>query len=194
LAKTSRFYTNSNKVTLYIGNGELQMVETSGQTHLIAAVVVASSLIALAFFVWEGIATSSLYDRAVKLYQEKDYKSAESVFVKVLSRHPSNDIARLLLGESLMQQNKLEEAVTHFDTLISRAPKNAEAQVRLATALMKLEKVEEATTSLEKAQNLFKSQRNAAASEQIEQLLQSISAHKNISVANPAIKSDSKET
>ncbi|MBW4664119.1 MAG: tetratricopeptide repeat protein [Chroococcus sp. CMT-3BRIN-NPC107] len=170
------------------------MVETSGQTHLIAAVVVASSLIALAFFVWEGIATSSLYDRAVKLYQEKDYKSAESVFVKVLSRHPSNDIARLLLGESLMQQNKLEEAVTHFDTLISRAPKNAEAQVRLATALMKLEKVEEATTSLEKAQNLFKSQRNAAASEQIEQLLQSISAHKNISVANPAIKSDSKET
>ncbi len=156
------------------------MVETSGQTHLIAAVVVAASLIALAFFVWEGITMSSLYDRGVKLYQEKDYKSAESVFIKVLSRHPSNDVARLLLGESLTGQNKLEEAVTQFTTLISRAPKNAEAQVRLAMALMKLEKVESATLSLEKAQDLYKSQRNERKSQQIEQLLQSISTGKNI--------------
>ncbi len=156
------------------------MIENSGQTHLIAAVVVAVSLIALAFFVWEGVTMSSLYDRGVKLYQEKDYKSAESVFTNVLSRHPSNDIARLLLGESLMGQNKLEDAVVQFNTLISHAPKNAEAQVRLATALIKLEKVEEATLSLEKARDLFKSQPNAAKSEQIEQLLQSISANKNI--------------
>ena len=156
------------------------MVETSGQTHLIAAVVVAASLIALAFFVWEGITMSSLYDRGVKLYQEKDYQNAESVFIKVLSRHPSNDVARLLLGESLTGQNKLEEAVTQFTTLISRAPKNAEAQVRLAMALMKLEKVEAATLSLQKAQDLYKSQRNEQKSEQIEQLLQSISTGKNI--------------
>ena len=156
------------------------MVETSGQTHLIAAVVVAASLIALAFFVWEGITMSSLYDRGVKLYQEKDYQNAESVFTKVLSRHPSNDVARLLLGESLTGQNKLEDAVTQFTTLISRAPKNAEAQVRLAMALMKLEKVEAATLSLQKAQDLYKSQRNERKSEQIEQLLQSISTGKNI--------------
>lgn len=152
----------------------------SEQTHLIAAVVVATSLIALAFFVWEGITMSSLYDRGVKLYQEKDYQNAESVFTKVLSRHPSNDVARLLLGESLTGQNKLEDAVTQFTTLISRAPKNAEAQVRLAMALMKLEKVEAATLSLQKAQDLYKSQRNERKSEQIEQLLQSISTGKNI--------------
>ncbi len=155
------------------------MVESSGQSHLIAAVVVAISLIALAFFVWEGVTISSLYNRGVKLYQEKDYKNAESVFIDVLSRHPSNDIARLLLGETLMQQNKLDEAVAQFTALISRAPKNAEAQVRLATALMKLQKLESATASLEKAQELFKSQRNEQKSEQIEQLLQSISASKN---------------
>ncbi len=170
------------------------MVETSGQTHLIAAVVVAASLIALAFFVWEGVTMSSLYDRGVKLYQEKDYKNTESVFINVLSRHPSNDIARLLLGESLMQQNKLAAAVAQFTTLISRAPKNAEAQVRLATAFMKLEKLEDATLSLEKARDLFKSQRNEQKSEQIEQLLQSISASKNISIADSIIKSDSYET
>jgi TolA-binding protein len=156
------------------------MVETSGQTHLIAAVVVAASLIALAFFVWEGITISSLYNRGVKFYQEKDYKNAETVLHEVLSRHPSNDIARLLLGESLMQQNKLDDAVTQFTALISRAPKNAEAQVRLATAWMKLEKLEPATLSLEKAQELFKSQRNQQKSEQIEQLLQTISNSKNI--------------
>ncbi len=157
------------------------MVETSGQTHLIAAVVVAVSLIALAFFVWEGITTSSLYNRGVKLYQEKDYQGAESVFTNVLSRHPSNDIARLLLGESLMGQNKLEDAVTQFSTLISRAPKNAEAQVRLATAFMKLEKLPEATLCLQKAQELFKTQRNEQKSQQIEQLLQSLAASKNSS-------------
>ena len=153
----------------------------SEQTHLIAAVVVATSLIALAFFVWEGITMSSLYDRGVKLYQEKDYQNAESVFTKVLSRHPSNDVARLLLGESLTGQNILEDAVTQFTSLMSRAPKNAEAQVRLAMALMKLEKVEAATLSLQKAQDLYKSQRNERKVEQIEQLLQSISTgSKNI--------------
>lgn len=157
------------------------MIESSGQTHLIAAIVVAVSLIALAFFVWEGITTSSLYNRGVKLYQEKDYKGAESVFTNVLSRHPSNDIARLLLGESLMGQNKLDDAVTQFSTLISRAPKNAEAQVRLATAFMKLEKLPEATQALEKARELFKAQRNEQKSGQIEQLLQTISSGKNIS-------------
>jgi TolA-binding protein len=167
------------------------MVETSGQTHLIAAVVVVASLIALAYFVWEGVTMSSLYDRGVKLYQEKDYKNAESVFSKVLSRHPSNDIARLLLGESLMQQNKLAAAVVEFTTLISRAPKNAEASVRLATALVKLEKLEDATLALEKAKDLFKSQRNEQKSEQIEQLLQSMAANKNLSDADSIIKSDS---
>ncbi len=156
------------------------MVESSGQSHLIAAVVVVASLIALAFFVWEGVTMSFLYNRGVNLYQEKDYKSAESVFVKVLSRHPSNDIACLLLGESLMQQSKLDDAVAQFTRLISRAPKNAEAQVRLATALMKLKKLESATSSLEKARDLFKSQRNEQKSEQIEQLLQSIFNRKDI--------------
>ena len=154
------------------------MVETSGD-RLIAAAIVAISLIALAFFVWEGVTMSALYNQGVKLYQDKDYKSAESVFSNVLSRHPSNDIARLLLGESLMQQNKLEDAVAQFTTLISRAPKNAEAQVRLATALMKLEKLPEAISSLEKARDLFTSQRNSQKSEQIEQLLQKISNTEN---------------
>jgi TolA-binding protein len=150
------------------------------EDRLIAAAVVAMSLIALAFFVWEGINMSFLYNRGVKLYQAKDYKSAESVFIKILARHPSNDIARLLLGESLTGQNKLEEAVAQFTMLIARAPKNAEAQVRLAMVLMKLEKSEYAILSLKKAQQLYKSQRNEQKSEQIEQLLQSIYASKNI--------------
>ena len=155
------------------------MMEASGN-RLIAAAVVVVSLMALAFFVWEGINMSSLYNRGIKLYQEKDYKSAESVFVKILTRHPSNDIARLLLGESLARQNKLEEAVAQFTILIERAPKNAEVQVQLAMVLMKLEKSEYAISSLERAQELYKSQRNEQKSAQIEQLLQNISPSKNI--------------
>lgn len=150
------------------------MVETSGQT-VIAAAVVLVGLVTLGFFIREGLVTSSLYNQAVKFYQEKDYKGAELAFQNVLSRHPSNDVARLLLGESLMQLGKLEDATSQFQALINRAPKNADAQLRLGTALMKQEKLEDAIAAFTKAKELFLKQKNPQKAEQIEQLLQQLS-------------------
>ncbi|KJH70108.1 tetratricopeptide repeat protein [Aliterella atlantica] len=150
------------------------MLETSGQTSLIAAAVVLVGLITLGFFVREGIVTSSLYNQAVKLYQEKDYQSAEATLQNVLSRHPSNDIARLLLGESLMQLGKLDDATSQFNHLISRSPKNADAHLRLGTALMKQEKLEGAIAAFTTAKDLFLKQKNPQKAEQIEQLLQQL--------------------
>jgi len=151
------------------------MVETFEQTYFIAAAVVVVGLLTLGFFVREGIVTSSRYNQAVKLYQEKDYQGAEAAFQDVLSRHPSNDIARLLLGESLMQQGKLDDATSQFKHLITRAPKNADAQLRLGTALMKQEKLEHAIAAFTKAKELFLKQKNPQKAEQIEQLLQQLS-------------------
>lgn len=150
------------------------MLETSGQTSLIAAVVVLVGLVTLGFFVREGIVTSSLYNQAVKLYQNKDYEAAELAFQDVLSRHPSNDLARLLLGESLMQLGKLDDATSQFNELINRAPKNADAQLRLGTALMKQEKLADAIAAFTKAKELFLKQKNPQKAEQIEQLLQQL--------------------
>ena len=148
------------------------MLETSGQTSLIAAAVVLVGLVTLGFFVREGIVTSSLYNQAVKLYQEKDYQGAEAALQNVLSRHPSNDVARLLLGESLMQLGKLDDATSQLQDLTRRAPKNADAHLRLGTALMKQEKLENAIAAFTKAKELFLKQKNPQKAEQIEQLLQ----------------------
>lgn len=150
-------------------------METSGQTYLIAAAVVLAGLVTLGFFTREGLVTSSRYEQGVKFYQNKDYEAAELAFQDVLSRHPSNDLARLLLGESLMQLGKLDDATSQFNELINRAPKNADAQLRLGTALMKKEKLADAIAAFTKAKELFSKQKNSQKAEQIEQLLQQLS-------------------
>ena len=151
------------------------MINSSQIAYLIAGFVVVIGLVTLGFFVREGLVTSSRYEQAVKFYQEKDYKAAELAFQDVLSRHPSNDIARLLLAETLMQLGKLEDATSQFQALINRAPKNADAQLRLGTALMKQEQLENAIAAFTKAKELFLKQKNPQKAEQIEQLLQQLS-------------------
>lgn len=148
------------------------MVETSQQTYLIAAAVVGLGLAILGFFVREGISTSKLYRQGVTLYQDGDYQGAEMAFRQVLSRHPSNDVVHLLLGDILMQQDKPEEAIAQFTELIRRTPKNADAYLRLGTALVKQDKLKDALTALATARDLFKAQRHTQKADQIEQLLQ----------------------
>jgi TolA-binding protein len=148
------------------------MVETPQQIYFLAAVVVGLGLIILGFFLREAFTTSNFYRQGVTLYQQKDYKGAESAFRKVISRHPSNDMVHLLLGDVLMQQNKLEEAIAQFKELIDRAPKNVDARLRLGDVLMQQNKLEEAVGTLEKARDLFKAQRNTQKADQIDRLLQ----------------------
>lgn len=151
------------------------MVETPQQIYLIAAAVVGVGLTILVFFLREAIATSKTYRQGVTLYQKKDYLGAEVAFRNVLSRHPSNDMVHLLLGDVLMQLDKLEEAIAEFRELIRRTPKNVDAHLRLGTALIKQHKPEEAFAALEKARDLFKAQRDTQKADRIEQLLQQIS-------------------
>ncbi len=154
----------------------LQMVETPQQIYFIVAVaVVVLGLTILGFFVREWVSTSNVYEKGVKLYKEKDYKGAEAAFRNVLSRHPSNDMVHLLLGDVLMQQDRLEEAIAQFRELINRAPKNVDAQLKLGTALFKQEKLEAAIAALEKTRDLYKAQRNHQKADSIEKFLQEIS-------------------
>lgn len=139
-----------------------------------AAATVILGLLVLVFFVREGIVTSNIYKQGVKLYQDKDYKGAEAAFRQVISRHPSNDVVRLLLGDCLMQQDQLEDATAVFQELRLRSPKNVDALLRLGMALVKQEKLQEAKDPLEKARNLLLVQRNTQKAESVEQLLQQI--------------------
>jgi TolA-binding protein len=147
---------------------------------LIAIAVVGIGLTILGFFVRDGIVTSNIYKQGVKLYQEKNYKGAEAAFRLVISRHPSNDVVRLLLGDSLMQQDKLEDARAVFQELSDRAPKNVDTRLRLGMALVKLGKLDEAVSVLEAARDLLKAQRNPQKAESVEQLLQQIATQQSL--------------
>lgn len=157
------------------------MVEMPQQIYFIAAVaVVVLGLTILGYFIREWISTSNGYAKGVTLYQEKDYKGAEVAFRNVLSRHPSNDMVHLLLGDVLMHEGKLEEATTELQELINRAPKNVDAYLKLGTALVKQDKIEEAITTLAKARDLFKAQRNPQKADFVEQLLQKINTQQSL--------------
>lgn len=142
---------------------------------LLAIAVVGIGLTILGWFVREGIITSNIYKQAVKFYQEKNYKDAEAAFRQVISRHPSNDVVRLLLGEVLMQQDKLDEAIAVFKELIDRADKNVDAHLRLGSAFLKQDKLDEAKASLSTARDLLLAQRNTQKAQSVEQLLEHIS-------------------
>lgn len=150
------------------------MMETP-DFSLLAIAVVGIGLTILGWFVREGIITSNIYKQGVKLYQEKNYKDAEAAFRQVISRHPSNDVVRLLLGEVLMQQDKLDEAVVVFKELIDRADKNVDAHLRLGSAFLKQDKLDEAKASLSTARDLLLAQRNTQKAQSVEQLLEQIS-------------------
>lgn len=156
------------------------MAETPQQTYLIAAAVVGIVLTILGFFVREAIATSSTFNQGVTLFKEKDYKGAEVAFRKVISRHPSNDMVHLLLGDVLMQLDLPEEAIAQFREVIRLTPKNVDAHLRLGTALIKQNNLEEAIAAIEKARDLFKAQRNTQKADQIDQLLQQISTQQSL--------------
>ena len=157
------------------------MGEMPQQVYFIVAVaVVVLGLTIIGYFVREWISTSKGYEKGVAFYQEKDYKGAEVAFRDVLSRHPSNDMVHLLLGDVLMQQGKLEEAIAEFQKLISSAPKNVDAQLKLGTALIKQHNIEEAIAALEKARDLFIAQRNPQKADSVEQLLQEINTQRSL--------------
>jgi TolA-binding protein len=154
------------------------MTETP-QLTVFAITVVGIGLTILAFFIREGVITSSVYKQGVKLYQDKNYSEAEAAFRQVIARHPSNDLARLLLGDTLLQQSRVEEAIATWQELTIRAPKNVDAHLRLGMALLKCNRLE-AIASLETAKNLFQSQRNPQKAQTVAQLLQEISQQQSL--------------
>ena len=155
------------------------MVETPAQIYFIAATVLGGCLFVLGLFVREGIATSKTFERGVNLYKQKDYKGAEVAFRQVISRHPSNDMVHLLLGDILMQQDLPEEAIAQFQEVIRLTPKNVDAYLRLGNALGKQQQIEGAIAALEKARDLFKAQRNSKRALEIEQLLKEVAAQQD---------------
>ncbi|MFH7029278.1 MAG: tetratricopeptide repeat protein [Heteroscytonema crispum UTEX LB 1556] len=152
------------------------MLESFQPSSMIAATAVFVSLAILGYFLWKTFITSNFFQKGLNLYQQKDYSGAEAAFRKVISLNSTNDVVRLLLGDILMQQGKVEEAVQLFQYVINCSPKNADAYLRLGNALIQQEKQEDAITNLRKAKDLLQKQRQTQKAEKIAQFLDKISA------------------
>jgi predicted Zn-dependent protease len=148
------------------------MLETFQKSYIIAIFAVIFSFSLLAYFSWKTLITSNLFQKAVTLYQQKDYGAAEAAFRQVISLNSTNDVVHLLFGDTLMQQGKVEEATQQFQEVIRRAPKKIDAYLRLSNALMQQEKQAEAVTILQQARDLFQAQRQPEKAHKIDQLLE----------------------
>ena len=149
-------------------------MEISNSGNLIAVIVVTSSICILIYFAWKTLITSNRFQKGLTLYQQKDYKNAETAFRKVISINSTNDVVHLLLGDCLMQQQQVEEAQAQFQDVITRAPKKADAYLRLSNALMLQGNKIDAVVNLEKARDLLTAQRQPQQAEKITKLLQNL--------------------
>ncbi|GAA6619198.1 tetratricopeptide repeat protein [Scytonema sp. NUACC26] len=150
------------------------MFDTFQLSSVFAVVAVLSSLALLGYFSWKTLRTSNLFQKGITLYQQENYKSAEATFRQVIAINSTNDVVRLLLGDTLMQQGKVEEATQQFQDVINRAPKKVDAYLRLSNALMRLEKKESAIATLEQARDLLQAQRQAQKLEEVNRVLEKL--------------------
>jgi tetratricopeptide (TPR) repeat protein len=140
----------------------------------LAAITVISAISALIYFSIRTWKTNDLFQKAIAYYQQKDYQNAEKIFSQVIAINSTNDVVHLLLGDTLMQQKKVDAAIIEYQEVIKRAPKKVDAYLRLANALLIQDRQLEAINILEKSQDFLQSKRQINDLEKIQQLLEKI--------------------
>ncbi|NJM18495.1 MAG: tetratricopeptide repeat protein [Richelia sp. SM1_7_0] len=140
---------------------------------IIPIIIVISSISLLIYFAWKTLITSNLFQKGLNFYQEKDYQNAEAVFRQVTSINSTNDVVRLLLGDTLLKQGKVEQAIQKYQEVITRAPKKVDAYLRLSRIYMQQEQKSLAIEYLQKAQEVLQ-KRQPEKAEEISQLLEKL--------------------
>ncbi len=151
------------------------MLENLQLNTILPILIVLSSITLLIYFAVKTLRTSNLFQKGLNLYQEKDYENAEAVFRQVTSINVSNDVVRLLLGDALLKQGKVDEAIEKYQDVITRAPKKADAYLRLSRIYMQQEKQSEAIEYLQKAKEVLQ-KRQPEKAEEVSQLLEKLNS------------------
>jgi TolA-binding protein len=147
------------------------MLEDVSTSNIIAILLVVSSIVILIYFAWRTMITANLFQKGIESFKAKDYESAETNFRQVIAINSTNDVVRLLLGDLLNHQGKIEEAKELFTDVINRSPKNADAYLRLANILLLQENKQEAIKNLETSKALFQKQRQPQKAATIDKIL-----------------------
>ncbi|NJL65388.1 MAG: tetratricopeptide repeat protein [Methylacidiphilales bacterium] len=147
---------------------------------LVATITVFSSVCILIYFAVKTLITSNRFQKGVTLYQQKNYEAAEVAFREVIAINSTNDVVHLLLGDCLVQQDRVKDAIAEFQFVIQRAPKKVDAYLRLSNALIAQGNRSEAISNLEKSRDLFQAQRQPQKAEQVNQLLQKLQSKRSV--------------
>jgi TolA-binding protein len=150
------------------------MLENSQLSNIIAISLVTVSIGFLIYFAVKTLITSNLFQKGVNLFQAKDYAGAEAAFRQVIAINSTNDVVRLLLGDLLNHQGKIEEAKEVFNDVITRSPKNPDAYLRLANIQLLQDEKAEALQNLQTSKALFQKQRQPQKAATIEKILKEI--------------------
>ncbi|BAZ83269.1 TPR repeat-containing protein [Sphaerospermopsis reniformis] len=150
------------------------MLENSQLSNIIAISSVTVSISFLIYFAVKTLITSNLFQKGVNLFQAKDYAGAEAAFRQVIAINSTNDVVRLLLGDLLNHQGKIEEAKEVFNDVITRSPKNPDAYLRLANIQLLQDEKAEALQNLQTSKALFQKQRQPQKAATIEKILKEI--------------------
>lgn len=150
------------------------MLENSQLSNIIAISSVTVSISFLIYFAVKTLITSNLFQKGVNLFQAKDYAGAAAAFRQVIAINSTNDVVRLLLGDLLNHQGKIEEAKEVFNDVITRSPKNPDAYLRLANIQLLQDEKAEALQNLQTSKALFQKQRQPQKAATIEKIIKDI--------------------
>jgi len=103
----------------------------------IALGAVALALVFLGVLFGKTWVTSRRFQGGLKQYEARDYDGAIAAFEAVIARQPSNDLARLLLGNSWAAQGEFKRAIAIFQELVERSPKNVDGYLSWGKALLR---------------------------------------------------------
>ncbi len=118
-------------------------------TKIIALVTVAILLLIVGITLGRSFILSKRFQKACQLYEDEKYGEAIPIFQKIIDRQKSNDLARLLLGKSLVGQGNLTEAISTFEMLTQSSPKNVDGYIELGKVYMQQGKIDSAIAQFE---------------------------------------------
>lgn len=127
------------------------MSDLNSSTNLIALITVAVILLGVGIVLGRSLLLGNRFQKAKQLYEDEKYDEAIPLFQKIINRQKSNDLARLLLGKSLVKQGNLTEAISTFETLTQQSPKNVDGYIELGKVYMQQGKIDSAIAQFEQA-------------------------------------------
>lgn len=123
-------------------------------TNWLAIAVIGTLVAIVGKLLVQTAAVSRRYQDGLRLYREQNYAAAAIAFQDVVDRQGSNDLARLLWGDCLVRQDRLDDAVIVFQDAVARSPKNIDTYLSLGKVLMRKGNLDAAIAQFQVAANI----------------------------------------